>query len=92
MTKSGAIEFAPHNIRVVAVCPGPQEGRMMGSINRQRNPDEPEADRERRYARLLLKRYGNVEEIAALVAFLCSDDAGFATGGHYLMDGGSITF
>ena len=89
MTKSAAAELAPHNIRVNAVCPGPQEGRMMGSINRQRNPDDPNAARAGRMSGLMLRRYGDPKEIAALVAFLCSDEAGFATGGAYTMDGGS---
>ncbi len=37
-----------------------------------------------------LRRYGQPEEVAALVAFLCSADAGYITGGIYTVDGGSM--
>ena len=35
-----------------------------------------------------LGRVGTAEEVAALIAFLLSDEAGFCTGGDYLIDGG----
>ena len=37
-----------------------------------------------------LRRHGQPEEVAALVAFLCSADAGYITGGIYTVDGGSM--
>jgi len=38
----------------------------------------------------VMGRYGTPEEIAALVSFLCSDEAAFITGCPYLVDGGTI--
>ena len=36
-----------------------------------------------------LKRFGNPQEVAKLVAFLSSEDAGFITGSEYVIDGGT---
>lgn len=89
MTMSAALEFAPAGIRVNAVCPAPIETRMMRSIERQTNPDQPEAEREASARRIPMRRYGTPEEVAALVAFLCSADASYISGAVLPVDGGS---
>src|SRR5262249_22830650 len=89
LTRSAAIEFAPDRVRVNAVCPAPIETRMMRALERGMDPDHPEAVHERLATRMPLRRYGEPEEVAALVAFLCSDDASYITGGIYPVDGGS---
>jgi NAD(P)-dependent dehydrogenase (short-subunit alcohol dehydrogenase family) len=88
MTKSAAIELAPET-RVNAICPSPIETRMMRSIERGANPDDPESAREAFAQSMPLGRYGEPEEVAALVAFLFSDDASFISAGIYTVDGGS---
>ena len=90
MTKSAAVELAPAGIRVNAVCPSPIETRMMRSIEAGVNPDDPEAVKKSVADGLPLGRYGEPEEVAALVAFLASDDASYITGGIYPVDGGSM--
>jgi NAD(P)-dependent dehydrogenase (short-subunit alcohol dehydrogenase family) len=49
----------------------------------------PDMVKQQMAARIPLGRYGELAEVAALVAFLCSDDASFITGGIYTIDGGS---
>ncbi len=89
LTKSAAIAFVDDNIRVNAICPGPIETRMMRAMERGVNPDDPEAVHRNLAASTPMKRYGEPEEIAAMVAFLASDDASYITGGIYPVDGGT---
>ena len=87
MTKSAARELAPE-IRVNAVCPGPIETRMMRSLERQFDPDNPQAVHDAFAAGIALGRYGEPEEVAALVTWLCSDDSRYINGAMHTIDGG----
>jgi 3alpha(or 20beta)-hydroxysteroid dehydrogenase len=88
MTKSAAMEFGPEGIRVNAICPSPIETRMMRSLERGINPDNPDAVHQNISAQNPLGRYGEPAEVAAFVAFLCSDDASYLNGGIFPIDGG----
>ena len=83
LTKTMALELAP-KIRVVAVCPGYVMTPM------QEAEYTPEMI-EKVNSKLPLKRHGRPEEIAALFAFLASDEASYITGHEYIIDGGEIT-
>ena len=89
LTKTAAVEFAEHGIRVNAVAPGPIETRMIESLERQRYPDDPERGRAERRERIPMRRLGEAQEVAALVAYLCSDDASYVSGSIVSVDGGS---
>jgi NAD(P)-dependent dehydrogenase (short-subunit alcohol dehydrogenase family) len=78
LSRSLALELAPHGIRVNSVAPG--------VIATPRN----EADAERLDPEVPLGRPGKPEEVAALVAWLCSDEATYVTGASYVIDGGMI--
>jgi 3alpha(or 20beta)-hydroxysteroid dehydrogenase len=80
MTKVAANEFAEHQIRVNSVHPGYVSTEMLKA-----NSDESNDA-----GTLLtpLKRQGTPEEIAALVAFLASDESAFITGAEIAIDGG----
>jgi 3-oxoacyl-[acyl-carrier protein] reductase len=84
MTRTIAIEHAAHAITANAVAPGPTETELF----RSNNPAGGEG--EARYlAQVPMKRLGQPQEIAALIAFLCSAHAGFITGQTIYADGGA---
>ncbi len=80
LTKSLARELARYDVTVNAVAPGPIETSILDAM-------APEA-REQLVGEILLGRIGRVEDVAELVAFLCSDRARFITGEVIRVDGG----
>lgn len=91
LTRSLAVDHGPENIRVNAVCPGVVRTPLYESFVAQ--ADDP-AETARRMAEAQpLGRIARPEEIAGLVAYLVSDEAGFITGAALSIDGGlSIRF
>ncbi|MBW2723353.1 MAG: SDR family oxidoreductase [Deltaproteobacteria bacterium] len=88
LTRSAAQAYGAEGIRTNAVCPSPVETRMMRSLEKGISAENPEEVKQMMESRIPLGRYGTPEEVAALVAFLCSDDAKFINGGIYPIDGG----
>lgn len=88
LTRSAALGAAAQKIRVNAVCPSPIETRMMRALEAGMSPADPDAVKTLLGQRIPLGRYGTPDEVAALIAFLCSDDARFITGSIYTIDGG----
>lgn len=84
ITKSGALALADKNIRVNAVGPGSIDTEMMAGVNA-----DPTA-MARVMSRTPLKRVGTVEEIADVVAFLCSPKSSYITGETIYVDGGRM--
>jgi len=82
MTKTAALEFGAANVRINAVCPSfIKTALTLGPI-----PDGPAwADLASKHA---VNRCAEPEDVAAMVAFLGSDDAHYLTGAVYLVDGG----
>jgi NAD(P)-dependent dehydrogenase (short-subunit alcohol dehydrogenase family) len=81
LTKAAANDYAVHGIRINAVCPGfidtpPLRARMDDEQQLQVAALHP------------MGRLGTTDEVAALTAFLLSDEAAFITGGSYIVDGG----
>ena len=92
LTQQLALELAKDNIRVNIVCPGSTDTDMMdGTFGRYDEVAgmEPGTSKAAIRARLLMGRQATVEEQAAVVAFLASDDSSYMTGQALNVDGGS---
>ncbi len=88
LMRCAAMEGGPHGIRVNTVNPGPTETRMMRSIEDMRIPGRGEEIKHQLERRSLDGRYGEPEEVARMMLFLCSDEAAHCTGGVFMVDGG----
>jgi len=82
LTRRAATELAPHAVTVNAVAPAAIDGPLARSVLRDRL-DEKLAD-------IPVGRLGRPEEVAALVSFLLSDDAGYVTGATFDANGGVL--
>lgn len=85
LTRTAALEYADHGIRVNAVCPGVIRTPMTEFFL----DGDPEAERAA-VARHPMGRLGEPAEIADAVVWLCSDEASFVTGHPLVVDGGHL--
>jgi NAD(P)-dependent dehydrogenase (short-subunit alcohol dehydrogenase family) len=80
LTRSVACDYAPHNIRVNAICPGPIETRI--------SPKPGDELYARQISKTPLGRIGQPREVAYAALFLASDEASYITGAVLPVDGG----
>lgn len=86
LTKSAAIDYARHNIRVNAICPGAIDTPMLHNAMERRGRKADEVAGRLSY----LGRFGAPDEIAKAALWLCSDAASFTTGHMLAVDGGML--
>jgi NAD(P)-dependent dehydrogenase (short-subunit alcohol dehydrogenase family) len=86
LTRSLALDYGPHGIRVNVVAPGFVRTRLVQeSIDRA---DDRQAAEAAMVGGVALGRIGDPREIASVVRFLASDEASYVTGASLLVDGG----
>ena len=86
LTRSLALDYGPHGVRVNCLCPGFTRTRLV-----QESIDlaaDRAAAEQAMVAGVALGRIADPAEIASVIAFLASDDAGYVTGATLLADGG----
>ena len=83
LTRTVAREMASRNITANAVAPGFVPTELTAPL--------PQAVKDTLLAQIPLGRFGSVEDVAAVVAFLASDDAAYVTGQVIVVDGGMVT-
>lgn len=85
LTKNAALEYAKHGIRVNVVCPGVIKTPMIDRFTgKDKEVEKQFADKEP------IGRFGQPEEVANAVTWLCSDSASFVTGHPLAVDGGWV--
>lgn len=89
LTKNAALEYGKQGIRVNSVCPGGIDTRMLDSLAEQASGGTMNT------AQMMdplhpIGRIGTAEEVAELIVWLCSSNAGFVTGANIPVDGGYV--
>jgi 3-oxoacyl-[acyl-carrier protein] reductase len=87
MARTLAIELGPFNVNVNAVAPGFVDTRMTRATAERMGVDY-EAFKQGAASQTPLRRVGRPEDIASVIAFLCSEEAGFVSGQTIYVRGG----
>lgn len=88
LTRNSAVEYGAQGIRINAIAPGAIWTPMVENSMKQIDPGNPRQAAEQFIQANPTKRYGEAEEIAAVVAFLLSDDASYVNAAVVPIDGG----
>ncbi len=90
MTYSVARDYAPHGVRCVSISPARVHTPFVDGYLKRAYPGREDEMFAKLSATQPIGRMGEPHEVADLALFLCSDEAGFATGTDYPLDGGFL--
>jgi len=90
MTYSVAKDYAQHNIRAVSISPARVHTPFVDGFLRDNYPGREQEMFDKLSATQPIGRMGKPQEVANLALYLCSDEAAFATGTDYPIDGGFL--
>ena len=90
MTYSVAKDYARHNVRVVSISPARVHTPFVDGFLRENYPGQEQEMFDKLAATQPIGRMGSPQEVADLALYLCSDEAAFATGTDYPIDGGFL--
>ena len=88
LSKTAALEYAAHGIRVNVVCPGAHRTPMLERVFETLSPGAPAKAEAMYRARIPLRRLGEPIECARVITWLLSDAASYVTGAVIVSDGG----
>jgi len=91
MTYSVARDYIDHGIRCNCIAPGRVHTPFVDNFLDKNYPDNRDEMFDKLSKSQPIGRMGKVEEIAGLIAYLCSDEAAFITGSNFPIDGGFVT-
>jgi NAD(P)-dependent dehydrogenase (short-subunit alcohol dehydrogenase family) len=86
LSRSMALDFAPHNIRVNCLCPGLTDTAQEDSVVAHYKPEMNPTEAKRTWQPL--HRVGTPEDVAKAALYMASDDAEFMTGSIFVIDRG----
>lgn len=93
LTRSMALQLAPHGIRVNCICPGATDTKLLREFIGGAREREAIRSSQKKADEILeeipLRRLGKPEEIAHAALYLASDESSFVTGSALVVDGGS---
>ncbi|WP_293348813.1 SDR family oxidoreductase [Phenylobacterium sp.] len=81
LVRSAAREAAASGVRINAVCPGPVVSDMMRRVDNGLGRADAAGS-------IPMQRYAEPDEVAHMIAFLCSDASSYSTGSSFMLDGG----
>lgn len=90
MTYSVAKDYACHNVRVVSISPARVHTPFVDGFLREHYPGREKEMFDKLSATQPIGRMGSPQDVANLALYLCSDEAAFATGTDYPIDGGFL--